>query len=836
MERKCFAVVLSLLLIILFLSPALYASVHPEQSDISKTQETSDGIEQKHAEATAASPIFNNGYNVFYQFINNNEYLFTPLSSAMAGGVVCGPWCAFAGLMVGIADETSIYFGFTGKHYLTWGIFGVATGHAIRSSLMAEIVGAVVGIILPTGVLNDHKELIAPAISAIAGSSMSGTSGLINGAVAGALDEVAIHDGIANKHYMTFCTISMAVTNLLGWLNPTVANFVGLLVGSVAAEYEDKIFMVWIPIKVGQDLYTTYNKLLPEGQLDSHIEKQALALFGSQFIIQYLDLRLIEYEQGLAYNFERFDSPNSLAWRKFQPQFVHFVIFIFPYIAGQTVSTFINDYFSTKLLFALEDKLKAEWLAGETALCLSHGNDTAVLLDNLKTDMSMMAISGNKLITSAISMSIKGVYGFGIIISSSSDMLVYSTGYSQLCSIISEYLAKQQRIYEEQIKIYESKLANIVKHDSNNIEIVIERDGIEFTQKKLQRVYNILREYEVNKVLWEQASNIWRSVSGVTDFMFNYYLIGYKINLGRLPFENRNKIQSASHQMSSLLSWSGKNAVEIARMYQSLDRINVLTEKIHAKQISTDQINRIFRIGDQLILKDLEITVGDKALVTVDHLELEMGKAYAITGESGSGKSSLLSKIKGIKTNSIGGSGYIYYPLVGDEEPKIIMITQRDYFPADSSLLEIIYYPSEVSSDPLLRDKEKKKALSILEEMRFFVSNAAFAMEDSNIEKNEEILDLDSIEDWYTVLSGGEKKKVIVASAVIKNPDILILDEIFTGLDSESIVLIQEMLEKYLPNTLILVVDHHAKDNNFNSFYYKELHFSNKKIIVEDMV
>ena len=98
-------------------------------------------------------------------------------------------------------------------------------------------------------------------------------------------------------------------------------------------------------------------------------------------------------------------------------------------------------------------------------------------------------------------------------------------------------------------------------------------------------------------------------------------------------------------------------------------------------------------------------------------------------------------------------------------------------------------------------------------------------------------LTLDTVgNNWAVRLSGGEAKKTQIVSAIIKKPDILILDEIFTGLDPKSKVIIQRMLKKYLPNTLILVVDHEAHGNNYDSFYDQELYFSNQGITVNNII
>jgi ABC-type uncharacterized transport system fused permease/ATPase subunit len=38
---------------------------------------------------------------------------------------------------------------------------------------------------------------------------------------------------------------------------------------------------------------------------------------------------------------------------------------------------------------------------------------------------------------------------------------------------------------------------------------------------------------------------------------------------------------------------------------------------------------------------------------------------------------------------------------------------------------------------------------------------------------------MNQTEDWYSVLSGGEKQKIRIISAIMQEPDVLILDEVF---------------------------------------------------------
>jgi len=793
-------------------------------------------VERVPTKVIEENSAFGKTYNVVYRFVNNHEYLLAPLSSMVAGMVRCGYWCGAVGGVAGVIDELALYFGYTDKHYLTWGIFGLVTGHVIKPSLVSDVGGVAMGVLLPTGILNNHQGVMAPVISAIAGNSIAGTSVMIGGGIAGILDEALLASGLTDKHYMAFGTVGMAATNLLGYFNPPVANSIGILLGLIAANYEKEIAdNMLAPIKAANELYVTYNKFVPKEQLNSHIEEHALALVGSQFLTQFLSLKIIGYQQALTYNFERLDNPNGQAWGNFKTELTNFAVFLFPYAIGQTVSSSIDDYFDKKLRFVLEDKIRTELFSDEVPLHLSHDPNATVLMDNLKSDISTIVGSGSSLITGAVSTSINGAYGVGIIIVNSPNIFVYSTLYNKAHSFVAEYLASQRRFYGEKITALDSKLVTTMKHDTENIRTITERDGVEVTRDKIGDITTNIRELEGAQKIWGIANQVWWSILGTADYMFNYYLTANAVSKGRIPFANRNKVQMANWQVSSLLSWSSRSAQDMAYIRQSLDRMVILEGKIHKAQNPVDQIIRENEEGNCLKLRDLEIGVADRLLVEIKDLNLDMGKVYAITGESGCGKTSLLSKIKGIKENNIYGRGIIIYPKINDSNPKIVMLSQQDYFPLDASLYEVISYPDKIPDDAELNNAKREEAQKLLAEIGLYAFGDSDKTDSSKGSKNgDALLNLDSKKDWYTCLSGGEKKKVTIVSAILKRSDILILDEIFHGLDKKSTATVQQMLKKYLPNSLILVVDHHARDNNYG-FYDAELSFVNKSVILQEI-
>lgn len=163
-------------------------------------------------------------------------------------------------------------------------------------------------------------------------------------------------------------------------------------------------------------------------------------------------------------------------------------------------------------------------------------------------------------------------------------------------------------------------------------------------------------------------------------------------------------------------------------------------------------------------MKHINLSFRNKDLFTDQEIKIDSGKITLITGESGSGKSTLLFELA--RLTDYADKEYIYenekmFDL--DEESfrrKIAFVFQDCRLFKDLSVIQNIEFFSQLGEVEFKKDK----MMNLLDEL------------DLNIDLNGEV----------KVLSGGQKQRLLILCCMMKEPEIIFLDEPTAYLDDEN--------------------------------------------------
>lgn len=182
---------------------------------------------------------------------------------------------------------------------------------------------------------------------------------------------------------------------------------------------------------------------------------------------------------------------------------------------------------------------------------------------------------------------------------------------------------------------------------------------------------------------------------------------------------------------------------------------------------------------------------GKQTLKNIN-LSIDAGKKVAIVGPSGAGKSSLvnlLPRIFDADSGSITIDGNDIRELdLHFLREHVGMVTQDTYLFNGSIRENLLYAKADASEDELISACKRANIYD-------FISNQENGLE--TVVGNRGLK-----------LSGGEKQRISIARALLKNPAILILDEATSSLDSISEHLIQEALAKLTAKRTSIVIAH----------------------------
>ena len=196
-------------------------------------------------------------------------------------------------------------------------------------------------------------------------------------------------------------------------------------------------------------------------------------------------------------------------------------------------------------------------------------------------------------------------------------------------------------------------------------------------------------------------------------------------------------------------------------------------------------------------LKKISLSFGKRQILDNINFEVNQGQILGLLGPNGVGKSTIFNLITGLIKPAYGsiifnGIDVTNYPIYERTTKfKIGFCPQYGGFFSDLTLHENLKCVGEVLiKDDRIRNEKINKLISKFE--------------------------LDSVRDVKAkLLSGGQRKKCVIALALLGDPQILLLDEPYSALDLLTIKMLQEIivnLQTENPKISIIICDHAARD------------------------
>ena len=344
-------------------------------------------------------------------------------------------------------------------------------------------------------------------------------------------------------------------------------------------------------------------------------------------------------------------------------------------------------------------------------------------------------------------------------------------------------------------KYYKRSFANIAKVFSRMHEVF---SGIRVVKSYYAEGREVERFKDVNRKYYRQAIRAMRLHIMVTPLM---ELVGVSAILVFLLYSYKNGITIT--ELAALLTpamLASRPIKDVSKVFANLQQSMAAAERYFAL-LDTD--TTLPEKADAIELKEFkqginvnDITFSYDDRVVVDHVSFSIprGSMVAVVGETGSGKSTianLLARFYDVDSGSITIDGIDLRDYKISSLRHMIGVVNQDAIMFNETIAaNIAYGKPDASMDEII-------AAAKLANAHEFIVNGP----------HPEGYDTEVGEKGFK-LSGGEKQRISIARAILRNPPILILDEATSALDTVTEKLVQEALNRVMSNRTVFAIAH----------------------------
>lgn len=274
---------------------------------------------------------------------------------------------------------------------------------------------------------------------------------------------------------------------------------------------------------------------------------------------------------------------------------------------------------------------------------------------------------------------------------------------------------------------------------------------------------------------------------------------GYEVSIGKLTIGALLLYIQYYGSLFSPFQQIYEAIFEYENYKPSIKKVLELLEKEEIENTNYKNINGNLEINNLSFAY-----IENKYVLKGINAKFEFGKVYGIYGESGCGKSTLSKLILGfwdIESGSISIGGVNINDIDKSTLRKYITYISQDSYLLNDSIYENIVFDRECS---------KEKFDDILKKVNIYNTVQKLPMKEKTI-----------VGDNGAMLSGGQKKRIALARALLKKTPIIILDEPTSELDNENSINIIKQLINDFSESILIIISHQKEIINLCDVKYE---------------
>lgn len=385
--------------------------------------------------------------------------------------------------------------------------------------------------------------------------------------------------------------------------------------------------------------------------------------------------------------------------------------------------------------------------------------------------LTKVRIDSEKLITLSISLIFQTVIGFVFVI-----VYVSQIDYrisiiflitAPIIALVSSYLGKKIKVVSRKIVTQTNALAGSTTESLRNIELV-KSLGLTYQEEKRLNLNTLkILQLELQKIRFIRSLSF---IQGTTVhfmrtcvvFALYYFLFSEKIVVGDLltmvffTFFIFNPLQ----ELSAFIIAKNETKVSMENFEQ------LLNAKSEHKPETPEHFGKI----SSLVFNNVSFQHKSAKQPAVENIDfnIKQGETVAFVGPSGSGKTTLVKLLVGLYQPAIGN---VLYNGIDSKAIDMLELRQQlGFVTQDAQLFSGTIRENLLFVKPEATDEEVLNALHR-------------ASCDNLLARAENGLD-STIGEGGIKISGGEKQRLSIARAILRNPNLLIFDEATSALDS----------------------------------------------------